>query len=279
LNAEEFRELQEFIYRASGMYFPASKQEYLEEKLRRRAQACAAGGVPGYLRGLRDGSLPAELPLLFNEITVNETYFWRDLPQLEAFRRHIVPELLASGHEPLRVLSAGCSTGEEPYSLAILLHEHFPQRTASVRAIDISARVLAQAERGEYAEYAVRLLSEPQRQKYFERRDGLFRLRDGLRGAVRFRRRNLMDLGAPAQPPYHVIFCRYVLIYFTPESKALAIRRFRDALVPGGYLVLGNSESLLDISDDFAMLHFPSAIIYKRRERHGTDHGTCPPAH
>jgi chemotaxis protein methyltransferase CheR len=270
LSVEEFRELQEFIYRQSGMYFPLSKRDYLEGKIRKRSEACNIADLRHYLRQLCAGALPAELNQLFNEITINETYFFRDQPQIEALRRHIVPELLNGGRSSLRILSAGCSSGEEPYSLSILLREHFPNLSFSISGIDLSEKVLEMAGRGEYAEYAVRFVYEPLRRKCFELRDGLFRLRNEYRVPVRFYRQNLMEFsGAPPDAPYDIIFCRYVLIYFASEAKRRVIRRFFESLSPGGYLVLGNSESLLSVSEDFRMLHFPSAIIYKRREPNG----------
>ncbi len=256
------------------MHFPASKQAYLEGKIGVRARERAADSRD-YLRRMCAGEWPDELNRLLDEITVNETYFMRDPPQLEAFRRHLAPELAPGG--PLRILSAGCSSGEEPYTLAILLHEHLPGRAYAIEAIDISEKSLALAEQGEYGAYAVRHLPEPLRRKCFEPADGRLRLRAPYRAAVRFRRQSLMELRPlPGASRFHIVFCRYVLIYFGAEAKKRAIDSLHGLLAPGGYLVLGGSESLPDAGAAFHLLHFPSAIVYKRRESDEHRHGTGP---
>ena len=266
MTAGEFRQFQEYVYQKSGMYFPVSRQGYIEQKVQKRMEALKLDKVSEYLAIVRGELIKTEIIHLFNEITINETFFFRDRPQLDAFCKQLIPDLTAAGPRKISILSAGCSSGEEAYTLGILMRETFPQLSFSVLGIDISDRVLAKAIRGEYTDYAVRFLPEKWLKKYFEQDGGIFRFRDEFRAGIRFAKTNLMDLGnGPVTGPFDIIFCRYVLIYFDLESKRQVLSRFYQQTPPGGYLVLGNSESIFSVSDQFHMLHYPSAIVYQRR--------------
>lgn len=269
LTNEEFIELQDFIYKKSGMFFPLSRKNYIEQKVLKRIDALRYKNFKDYLNILKKELIRTEIINLFNEITVNETFFFRDLPQLEVMEKHIVPQLIAAGRKRIQVLSAGCSSGEEPYTISIILREKFPQLSFNVTGVDISDLVVAKASRAEYTPYAVRFVPPPYLKKYFTPLDNSnYKFRDEYKAGVSFRKLNLMEMngtGGAAGTPYDVLFCRYVLIYFDKDSKQKVINSFYERIADNGYLILGNSESLFSISNAFKMLHFPSAIIYHRK--------------
>ncbi|MGE5341477.1 MAG: CheR family methyltransferase [Candidatus Omnitrophota bacterium] len=268
LSNVEFKELQDFIYQKSGMFFPLSRKNYIEQKISKRIAALRYDNFKDYLNILKNELIRTEIINLFNEITVNETFFFRDFPQLEVLEKHIFPEAIHSGKKFINILSAGCSSGEEAYTIAIILKEKFPQLSYNIMGIDISDLVVAKAIRAEYTEYAVRFVPKPYLKKYFSLSEsGNFKFQDMHKANIRFQKYNLMDLdNIQAGSAFDLIFCRYVLIYFDKESKQKVTTSFYNKMAENSYLILGNSESLFSISNDFKMLHFPSAIIYNRRK-------------
>ncbi|MCP5051068.1 MAG: protein-glutamate O-methyltransferase CheR [bacterium] len=264
----EFKELQDFIYRKSGMFFPLSRKHYIEQKVLKRIEALRFENFKDYLNILQQELIRTEIIKLFNEITVNETFFFRDLPQLEVLEKHVFPEAIKAKKRTVNVLSAGCSSGEEAYTISIILREKFPQLNFNIVGIDISDLVVAKAMRGEYTQYAVRFVPKEYLKKYFTLlNNDNYKFNDQYKTKVKFQKVNLMefDNAATISSTFDVIFCRYVLIYFDRESKQKVIGSFYSRIADSGYLILGNSESLFSISNDFKMLHFPSAIIYNRR--------------
>lgn len=266
LSNAEFKELQDFIYQKSGMFFPLSRKNYIQQKVLKRIETLRYNNFNDYLQILKKELIRTEIINLFNEITVNETFFFRDLPQLEVMEKHILPEAVAKGKRNINIISAGCSSGEEPYTLSIILREKFPQMSFKIWGMDISDLVVAKARRGEYTEYAVRFVPKDYLHKYFEKLDnGNFKFHDQYKTNVQFLKYNLMEFDTvPIPVPFDVIFCRYVLIYFDKDSKQKVVTSFYNKLGAGSYLILGNSESLFSVNTDFKMLHFPSAIIYNR---------------
>lgn len=264
----EFKELQDFIYQKSGMFFPISRKNYIEQKILKRIATLRYANFKDYFNILKNELIRTEIINLFNEITVNETFFFRDIPQLEVLEKHILPEALNNGKRTINILSAGCSSGEEAYTIAIILREKFPQLSFNILGIDISDMVVAKAIRGEYTEYAVRFVPKPYFKKYFSTAEsGSYKFLEPYRTNVKFMKYNLMDFDSiAAASSFDVIFCRYVLIYFDKDSKQKVITSFYNKMADNGYLILGNSESLFSISNNFKMLHFPSAIIYNRRK-------------
>jgi chemotaxis protein methyltransferase CheR len=268
LTNAEFKALQDFIYQKSGMFFPLSRKHYIEQKVMKRMAALRYDSFNDYLNILKQELIRTEIINLFNEITVNETFFFRDLPQLEVLERHILPEARKNGKTRLNILSAGCSSGEEPYTISIIMREKFPQLSYNITGVDISNLVVAKAMRGEYTEYAVRFVPKDYKRKYFSLiNNGNYKFLDQYKNNVKFQKLNLMELenGSLKPSAFDVIFCRYVLIYFDKDSKQKVISSFYNKIANNGYLILGNSESLFSVSSDFKMLHFPSAIIYNRK--------------
>jgi chemotaxis protein methyltransferase CheR len=268
LTNAEFKELQDFIYQKSGMFFPMSRKHYIEQKVLKRIERLRYDSFKDYLNILKKELIRTEIINLFNEITVNETFFFRDLPQLEVLEKHILPEAVSEKKKIINILSAGCSSGEEAYTIAIILSEKFPQLNFTVTGIDISDLVVAKAIRAEYTQYAIRFVPKDYLKKYFTLLDnGNYQFSAPFKPNVGFRKLNLMEFeSAPLGSNFDVIFCRYVLIYFDKESKQKVITSFNNKMTGDGYLILGNSESLFSIENDFKMLHFPSAIIYNRRK-------------
>lgn len=268
LTNAEFVELQDFIYKKSGMFFPLSRKNFIEQKVLKRIEKLNFKNFSDYLAILKKELIQAEIINLFNEITVNETFFFRDQPQLEALRTHIIPRLAAEGRKNITILSAGCSTGEEPYTLSMILQEQFPQLPFTICGIDISDQVISKAGRAEYSRYAVRQVPPDYLAKYFTQLDnGNVKFRDEYKKGISFKKMNLMELNASPflkSRRFDVVFCRYVLIYFDRESKQKVIDAFHEKITDNGYLILGNSESLSSALGNFRILHFPSAIIYHR---------------
>lgn len=265
LSAEEFTELRDFVYQKSGMYFPVNRKSFLEKIVIRRLQLLSLPDFPSYLRILRLELQQEELLALFNDVTINETYFFRDQPQLDALRSEVLPSLTTAGKKRINLLSAGCSSGEEPFTLSIILREHFPQLDFNILAVDISSRMIELARQARYGDYAVRFVPERLQNKYFTLDDKSRVLRPEFRDRVSFQQLNLLDIQSRlAGNKFDIIFCRYVLIYFDLESKRRVVEALNNLLNPGGYLVLGNSEALFMVTSAFKLLHSPSAIIYRK---------------
>jgi chemotaxis protein methyltransferase CheR len=228
----------------------------------------ASRGMEGYLSSLSSPSSQAEWKTLAERLTVGETYFLRHPAQLEALMSKVLPSLAQPG-EPLRVLCAGCSTGEEPYSIALLCREQGQVDAALLRVlgIDVNPRAIAHARQARYSPWSLRSVPVDLRARWFERSSEGFFLRPALRDQVLFEERNLLEeapaFWAPAS--FHVILCRNVMLYFPPEVTRKIIARMSQALVPGGYLFLGPSETLRGISEDFELLRSADAFYYRRK--------------
>ncbi len=268
LTLEEYKKLQKYIYDKSGMFFPVSRKGYIEKRILKRMEALRFEKFSQYFEILQKEILRTEIINLFNVITINETFFFRDLHQLKALKNHIIPELIKTGKTSINILSAGCSSGEEAHSLAIIMRENFPNIKFSVTGIDISDLVIAKAKRAEYSDYAVRFVPKNYFRKYFDKLgNGNFKYKDEFKRELFFKKVNLVEFDkADIKKPFDIIFCRYVLIYFDKESKKGVVKSFYNNSTKGGYFIMGNSESLFSVSEDYKMLHFPSAIIYKRRD-------------
>lgn len=215
---------------------------------------------------------PGALRALTSDLTTGETYFYRHLEQLEAFRAVALPARLRSNADVVRVLSAGCSTGEEPYTLAILVREAAPEHAARVAidAIDLDEAAIARAKRARYTRWSLRALPPEIELRWFVKARAELSLVSTIRNAVAFKRANLADpLTLPASH-YDIVFCRNVLMYFTEAAARAVIDRLVRALVPGGYLFLGHTDILRDAPVDVTL-----------RESHGTfyyQRSTAPPA-
>jgi chemotaxis protein methyltransferase CheR len=270
LTTGTFQVLKRLVSARTGIAIPEHKREILERRLRSRLQASGCASFEAYCRLLeQDPRRDEEWSALIDLITTNETSFYRDLAQLEAFTTAIVPALIqanrATSH--IRLWSAACSTGEEPYTLAILLREQpaLARWTIELLASDLSDTNLAVARRAVYSRYAVRNVPPAILRKYFRKEEGQYVLAEPIRRVVTFSRINLYDeTQMRLVRGMDVVFCRNCLIYMDDEAKTRVITNLAACVRPGGYLVVGASESLRDRSDAFRPLYVNRAVIYQR---------------
>ncbi|MFZ0737700.1 MAG: protein-glutamate O-methyltransferase CheR [Candidatus Acidiferrales bacterium] len=264
--------IRDIIYAASGIYQPDEKLYLLAERSHRRMNAVGVRTVRDYHHLLTTSpTRDAELRLLLNEITIGETYMFRAPAQLEALRKVILPQLIEargkSGVKRIRVWSAGCSTGEEPYTLAMFFLEESCRLldgwSVEIVATDLNDNSIHAAEAGLYGDYAMKNTPEPMRRKYFRPEGSKFQASDELRERIQFRRLNMKDDAKMLfMKGMDIIFCCNVLIYFDKASKSRVVKHFFANLIHGGYLFLGNAESLYQMNDDFHLVHFPGVTGY-----------------
>lgn len=255
-----------------GLQFDESKVGFLAEVLHRRLDASGDSSAPYLARMESPSSQREELGELAKELTVTETYFFRHLEQFRAFAEIALPDRLSAGSaaQHVRVLSAGCASGEEPYSLAILALDSGlpPGWTLSIRAVDMNAAMLEKAARARFSAWSLRETPEEIRRRWFISQGREFALEPAIRHAVEFELRNLAREDPELWQPnsYDVIFCRNVMMYFTPESMRALIARITEALAPGGYLFLGHAETLRGHTKDFHLRHTHGTFYYQRKE-------------
>lgn len=265
-----FRLLRDQIYKRTGMWFNDSSKYLLQKRLSPRARELNFDSFQKYFYFLQyDPRSEAEFDQIYDLVTTNETYFFREPAQLSAFTDEIVPDLLSRKTvKKIRIWSAGCSSGEEPYSLAMLLQEAgwYEHAAFEIFASDINQAVLAKARKGQYRESAFRATSPALREKYFSRSDdGTWRVRDEVRNRISFGRLNLYDEARVSLLGHlDVVFCRNVIIYFDDASKKVVVTNFYNRLVDGGYLLLGHSESLISLSTQFKLKHLKNDMVYQK---------------
>ncbi|SHK06511.1 chemotaxis protein methyltransferase CheR [Roseomonas rosea] len=272
LSAEDLRRLCDFLYRRTGISYGESKRYYIERRLAQGMERAGVRGFQAYMALLR--ASPPEAEQLINSFTVNETYFYREEHQLRCLGRSLLPEVVSrrGPGDLVRLWSVPCSTGEEPYSIAIWLLENWAMVDAyniEIIGSDLDTEVLAAAMQGEYGERALGRLPRDVVERYFEPPcEGKRRIIQDLRESVRFTAANLVDAASmAAQGRFDVVFCRNVLIYFDDESRQSASRNLFEALNPGGFLCLGHSESMARISGRFAVRRFEDAVVYQRPQQ------------
>lgn len=270
MQEEEFRLLRDLVHEHCGIRFRDDLRYLLERRLWPRLQALGLDRWHAYYLHLRfDPGRAEELAEAIDVLTTNETYLYREPLQLRAFSQEILPGLATSlaGERRLRVLSAGCSTGEEPYTISILLRDSglFQGWDVEVLACDISRRVLAAARQGAYRDHAFRNPEAEAMRRWFSLRGGRWVVDDAIRKSVRFFHANLLDERALASVGrLDAIFCRNVMIYFDVSARRRVLRRFHEKLREGGYLLLGHSESLLHVTADFELVHLRNDLVYRR---------------
>ncbi len=267
ISDDTFRQLRDFIYGKSGIYISDTKKYLLENRLYKRLQERRLNSYEDYLYLIKYSHDGDELKRLFDVVTTNETYFFREPLQFEVLTREIIPPLLRNGSGNVKIWSAACSTGEEPYTIAMLLKETPEMKglRTEIVASDISEGVLASARKGVYSSYSVRNVPERYLKKYFTNSDDLYTLDPGIKSMVRFMNVNLVDDGhVRTLRNFDVVFCRNVLIYFDDSAKKKAVSNIYDALKPGGHLFVGTSESLHNVTRAFRPVVFNKTLVYKR---------------
>lgn len=273
MTIDEFDKLRSLIYDLSGIYFTDSKKYLLESRISKRIAANNMKTFLEYISFLQATPGRRELDALFEAITINETYFFRVPQQIEALEKAIIPELikLKTGmpNPTIRIWSAASSTGEEAYTIAIIILEKikplFPYLNFQVIGTDINNAVIDSARKAVYKEYAVRNIPDNLLRKYFVIDNGLYTLKDDVKRLVRFSNVNLYDsTEIRTLPQCDVIFCANVLIYFDIPSKQKVVSDLHSVLNKNGYLFIGYSESLHGISKAFKLVHLPKAMAYQK---------------
>ena len=268
-----YLKIRDLIYQISGIYQSQEKLYLLISRCERRMSAVNAKTASEYLEHLTvRGNRDTELRLLLNEITIGETYMFRSPFQLEALRNVILPQMIEAksklGFKRIRFWSAGCSTGEEPYTLAMLLVEESEKLlkgwSFDIFATDLNDRSLETAKAGIYGAYALRNTTEQLRNKYFKPIDDKrLQVTQQLKSLIRFDRVNLSDDSKMVfLKGIDIIFCCNVLIYFDLASKRRVVQHFYSNLLPNGYLFLGHAESLYQVEDTFRLVHFAGTTAY-----------------
>ena len=271
---EEFRQLRDFIYAQCGIFIGENRKYLIENRLATRIKELNLTSYSEYYNFLRfDTNKRAELSRLFEAVTTNETSFYRNPPQLQIFQEVVLKDMLDKqrklNQRKLRIWSAGCSTGEEPYTIAIILHELLKQEMLTwdikITANDLSEAVLASARRGVYSEYTLRTMPKELVSKYFTQEANQYKLEPKLKHLVSFGQINLNDkLQLARVERSHIVFCRNVIIYFDDDMKRRVISAFYDNLLPGGALLIGHSESLHNISRALTPEHHKGTIVYRK---------------
>lgn len=282
LSPEEDRAFQEFIEENSGLHLEEHAIRSLAEAVGERIKATKVESPHKYLNFLRfHPQGKEELPQLLNFLTIKETYFFRNQPQFKVLREKILPEIIKRKtkerlyHSQLRLWSAGCSSGEEPYSLAMSIREVITNPEdwkIEILATDISSEALEKGERGVYGKRAVKYTDKVYLDKYFKRSDlsveqprqagGKYYLKDEIRGMVKFLYHNLVNDVFPEN--LDLIFCRNVTIYFKRSLTEKIIEKFYQSLNEGGYLIIGHSETLYGMSSGFELVNLGDAFVYRK---------------
>ena len=270
--ADEVAQFRSLIVQRLGLYFDESKFGNLAKILHQRAQATnqACGR---YLSQLASAAHNAdELYQLAGDLTVTETYFLRNVDQFTAYAEIVLPERLAarSQGDMVRILSAGCASGEEPYSMAMVACEShaYALKRISIAALDVSEAMLEKAARGRYTNWSLRDFPAELKARWFKPDAEGFALDPAIRKLVQFRRRNLVQEADDCWQPgsLDIVFCRNVLMYFSTEQAQAVITRIAQALAPGGYFFLGHAETLRGLSNDFHLCHTHGTFYYQRKD-------------
>ncbi len=271
LSDEDYKLFRDLIYKKSGIFFPESKKLALGHKLYKRLKALGLNNFREYYDFLSKKAGEDEYTELFVVLTTNETSFFRTPKHFEALQKVIFPELMEKhekdGTKKIRVWSAGCSMGEEPYTIAITYLEAAGLKAKKfnfkIIATDLSIKVLNIAKEGIYPESELEKVKEPLREKYFIKLpDGYYKVKDNVKKLIEFKTHNLIS--DPGFPGMDVIFCRNVMIYFDKEAKTKVVKKFYDSLNPGGYFFVGHAESLYGISKEFKFTKIEGAILYRK---------------
>lgn len=282
MSEEEFRLIRDLIHGHCGLFFDRDTKYLLEKRLAARLVRHHMESFREYYHFLKyDRDREQELSDIMDLLTTNETYFFREAFQLKAFTDEILPEIKAAkekkGERELRIWSAGCSTGEEPYTIAMLLLEMgcFTNWKLEIIGTDISHRVLQQARKAVYGKSSFRTTETHRITRFFSEQDGCFRIADDVKRLVTISHLNLFDENRTVLlGKMDLIFCRNVIIYFDQVAKKRVVETFYRTLRDGGYLLLGHAESLLNTSTAFALRHLKNDMVYQK-PRAGANSGGC----
>lgn len=276
LSNEDFFTLKEFIYDKSGIFLADNKREFLETRVKRRVTENGFSSVKDYYYFLKYSSNDKEFRILMDAVTINETKFFRDLPLLESFEKEVLADIVEQkkkkGETSIKILSAGCSTGEEPYTLAMIMMERkeaINRMNFKITAGDLSEEALTSAKNGVYKETQLRSTPENYMKKYFTKMDETtVKVSSMVKMGIDFTYLNLADFNTLKRlGTFDIIFCRNVMIYFDNDFKKKLIRNYYEMLKDGGYFFVGHSESLFGINNDFKMKVLRGTTVYKKEPK------------
>lgn len=270
ISTDEFRSFSQFLEKSCGILLADHKQYLVQSRLNRIMQQEGFSSLSELVSKLSQYGGTTLKEQVIDAMTTNETLWFRDIHPFDILRDKLLPEMTGSGSQKLRIWSAACSTGQEPYSISMVMEEYKQIKPGALMtapeivATDISSSVLNQARRGEYEMLALgRGLSQDRLKRFFQQStDGVWQVRPEIKSRVKFQSLNLLGQYS-ALGQFDIIFCRNVLIYFSSDVKAEILRKMRKQLKTGGYLVLGASESLSGMPDIYKMIHCRPGIIYQ----------------
>jgi chemotaxis protein methyltransferase CheR len=285
----EMKLLQNLVYQECGMYFDSRRAHFLQDRLQRRLKECRLDSFYSYYRLLISNEGKAELARLLENLTVNETSFFRNKAQLDLFHKHILDRMLREKQErrefSLRLWSAGCSTGQEPYTMAMLVADALsyhclrnpsgheapipkplvpPPWRVEILASDISYSVLRAAQEGVYSESQMASVDYTYRLRHFDKVGERYAVKKALKELIHFDFHNLKTEYLPQRND--VIFCRNVMMYFDEAEQRRLIEKFSRCLNPGGFLLVGHAETLLGLTDKFTMVYRDTGTAYQQIE-------------
>ena len=269
LSENEFHSFRDLIAERAGIYFDPAKQESLKDNLLQRMADCGLSTFADYFNLLSSPAGTKEFDHLLNLITIPETYFFRDRAQFRALERFVIPEIVKRKSYPgasLRIWSAGCSTGEEPYTIAMILAAGMVDRPIQILATDVSHHALKAAREGVYTGRSVRDMPQEYLNRFFTKKGDQYLLDRSIKQMVEFRYFNLVSEPYPLMEMsgWDTIFCRNVTIYFQAEATRKVIHNFYLSLREGGYFFAGYSESLRYISNEFNTVQMGGAFFYRK---------------
>jgi chemotaxis protein methyltransferase CheR len=266
MHTSDYEFIRDIVYQHSRINLGTDKQDLVRARLGKRLRATGLSSITDYCEYLRAPEAEDEIGQLIDAISTNHTYFFREEGHFQALEQQIIPDLTArrerEGWLKLRIWSAACSSGEEPYSVAMAVTENFNRGlinwSCQIEATDISSRVLGKASAGIYPEETIRRLPAGFAKRYFQvgygPQAGLYRVKPNLRSLINFRQLNLLEGPRPFDQPFQIILCRNVMIYFDRQTQTELISRLKSMLAPGGYLLVGHSESLSGIDHRLRMI-------------------------
>lgn len=274
LSDSTFLELRKFIYLRTGIFFTEKKKYLIEGRIAKRLQLLKLDTFEDYLNLLKHSQYKnIEFEHLCNVITINETSFFRNEPQINAFEQRLVREVITvrkkQGTNKIKIWCAACSSGEEPYTVALLYLEtikpQYPDINFEIIGSDINTAMLDYAYKGIYSHYAIRSMPHTYVKKYFDNHNGLYHLHQEVKDLVQFEYINLIDHNRMRQMlHFDFIFCANVLIYFDHKAKVQVVGDLYNSLNRGGYLYIGSSEMLHGVSSAFKLVSLPKATAYKK---------------
>ena len=260
----DFDLFRKLIYNESGIHFSATNRSILESRLKEKLREKKIDNIRQYYDQLVKDK--EEMKILLDSVTTNLTRFFRNQAHFDAFEKFVIPELMKikrGGDSKIRVWSAGCSTGEEPYTIAMILKDILPAPwTGEIIASDISLKSLMVGKEGFYSDARIVGIPDASLKRHCNKVDGGYRIKDELRSMIRFDYHNLKN--DSGQRSFDVVFCRNVLIYFDEPAQKATIERFWDAMSPKSFLFIGHSESLFGMNTRFEFLKTEWACFYRK---------------